>query len=433
MLLIGLCYAETTPMLPLAGGEVAYAYGAFGTAKAFVVGSCLAFGYISISGFEAISVGRVLGFMIPSLDSGVLYEFAGSPVYATHLAIAIGCTALITWLHYRGVELAAAFQRWLIVAFAIVCAVFVVAGFVVGNGDNIGSLFPENAGSGGIAGGILVVLVTVPFWFVGFDTVPQTAEEAHVSVKPRQLAKIIVASIVAATVFYVLIVASVAMVVPREVLEGASLPAAHAFEAAFGSPLIARLVLIAAVLGLLTSWNGFFLAGSRVVFALGRGRIISGRLGETHPVHGTPHRAILLTGALTLLAPLLGRDALLAIVNAGSFFIAVAFLGVALSVIHLRRTRPDLARPFRLPGGPAIPIAAAFGSAGILAAMVIPGSPAALSWPTEILILAAFAACGLAFWVGARGVRSQTSEKERAFLIMERFAPPVSKTNERAI
>lgn len=207
-------------------------------------------------------------------------------------------------------------------------------------------------------------------------------------------------------------------------LAGAELPAAHAFEAAFRSPLAARAVLVAAVLGLLTSWNGFFLAGSRVIFALGRGRIISPWFGETHPLFGTPHRAVLLTGALTLLAPLLGRDSLLAIVNAGSFFIAVAFLGVSLAVIRLRREHGELDRPFRLRGGLLIPRLAVVGSAGIIAALLFPGSPAALAWPTEILILLVFSDVGLAFWFGGGRSRRATEESTRAFLILERFALP---------
>lgn len=430
MLLIGLCYAEATPMLPVAGGEVAYAYQAFGTFKAFVIGWCLAFGYISISGFEAISIGKVLGYMLPAMDRGLLYAIGGSPVYGPHLLLAVGSTVLITGMHYRGVAQAAAFQRWLIIGFALTCAVFIVAGIVVGSWDNVSPLVPADGSAAGVFQGFLVVLVTVPFWFVGFDTIPQAAEEASSAVQPRQLAVLIVASIVAAVFFYVLVVVSVAMVVPRSVLAGSALPAAHAFEAAFGSPLVANAVLVAAILGLLTSWNGFFLAGSRVVFALARGRIISGWFGETHPRFGTPHRAVLLTGALTLFAPLLGRDALLSIVNAGSFFIAVAFLGVALSIIRLRRDRPDLARPFRLPGGALVPVLAVVGSAGILAAMVIPGSPAALAWPTEILILLAVGLTGLGFWIGGARGRQTTSEGTRAFLILERFARRAEPTGE---
>jgi amino acid transporter len=54
--------------LPVAGGEVAYAYAAYGTGKAYLIGWFLAFGYMAVSAFEAISVGRVAAFLMPSLD-----------------------------------------------------------------------------------------------------------------------------------------------------------------------------------------------------------------------------------------------------------------------------------------------------------------------------------------------------------------------------
>jgi basic amino acid/polyamine antiporter, APA family len=65
MLAIGLCYAEVTSALPLSGGEVAYAYKAYGTSKAFIVGWFLVFGYLSVSAFEAISISKVISYLIP--------------------------------------------------------------------------------------------------------------------------------------------------------------------------------------------------------------------------------------------------------------------------------------------------------------------------------------------------------------------------------
>ena len=85
-----------------------------------------------------------------------------------------------------------------------------------------------------------------------------------------------------------------------------------------------------------------------------------------------------------MLAPALGRDALLALVNAGSFCIALAFFGVSFSLLRLRRDFPDYPRPFKLWGGRVIPYIAAFGSLVMIAAMVIPSSPAALSWPVSL-------------------------------------------------
>lgn len=428
MLCIGLCYAELTPMLPVAGGEVAYAYKAFGTFKAFLVGWALAFGYVSISGFEAISIGRVLSFLLPSIDRWPLYEFAGSTVYASHLFLAFLCTAAITWINWIGARSAARLQVWMTILFVAATLIFVAAGFGTGTAENVMPLFASGDAELGVLAGLLAVMVTIPFWFVGFDTIPQAAEEASVAVAPRMLAKLIVGSIVAAVVFYVLLILSVSMLGPWQELASADLPAAHAFEAAFESHWLRDLVLIAALLGLFTSWNGFFLAGSRVIFALGRGRIIPTGFGETHARHGTPHRAILLTGGLTLLAPLLGRDALLALVNAGSFCIAMAFFGVSLSLLRLRKDYPEIERPFRLRAAPLVAGAAAAGSLLMLAAMLVPGSPAALSWPREHIVLIVMLGVGSLLWVSAAGVREGIGEEARAALILDEKdqANPVS-------
>jgi len=417
MLCIGLCYAELTPMLPVAGGEVAYAYKAFGSFKAYVVGWALAFGYVSISGFEAISIGRVLSFLFPAIDRWPLYELDGSTIYASHVLLGLLCTGLITWVNWTGARAAGRLQVWLTTAFVLVTLIFVVAGIGSGSTENLKPLWVPSA-SGSLLPGLLAVLVTIPFWFVGFDTIPQGAEEASANVPPRTLALLIVGSIVAATAFYVLIIVSVSMVGPWTELVNADLPAARAFEHAFTNPWMSKLVLIAALLGLFTSWNGFFLAGSRVIFALGRGRIIPPAFGSAHPVHGTPHWAILLVGVLTALAPLLGRDALLALVNAGSFCIALAFLGVTLSLRRLRRTHPDMARPYRLAGGPLIPAIAALGALAMLAAMLVPGSPAALSWPGEYLILLVMFGLGGALWLAAGRTRAEVTEQQREYLIL---------------
>ena len=418
MLCIGLCYAELTPMLPVAGGEVAYAYKAFGSFKAFLVGWALALGYVSISGFEAVSIGRVLSFLLPGIDRWPMYEFAGSTVFASHVLLGLVCTAGITWVNWIGARSAARLQIWLTIAFVSVTLAFVVVGLTQGTTENLQPLFVVEPGVS-VWAGLLAVVVTIPFWFVGFDTIPQGAEEASLEVAPRALAWLIIGSILSATAFYVLVILSVSMVGPWSSIVNADLPAARAFEHAFSTPWLRDLVLVAALLGLFTSWNGFFLAGSRVVFALGRGRLIPASFGATHPLHGTPHRAVLLVGGLTMLAPLLGRQALLPLVNAGSFFIASAFLGVSLSLIRLRRDFPDLPRPYRLAGGNVVPVLAAAGSLMMLAAMVIPGSPAALSWPEDVSVLLTMIALGGGLWVAAGKARQSISEQERTRLILD--------------
>ena len=416
MLLVGLCYAELTPMLPVAGGEVAYAYAASGTGRAFAVGWFLAFGYLSVSAFEAISVGRVLSYLVPAIDRWPLYAIGGEPVYGAHLLLGVALTGLLTWINYRGVSAAASLQTWLTGIFIALTLLFVGAGLALGDLNNVRPWLAPGAGFSGFLG----VLVTIPFWFVGFDTIPQAAEEAEASIPPRRLGLLILLSIASAAAFYVVLVLSVSMTGPWQSLVAAEMPTAAAFESALGAPWLARAVLVSALIGLLTSWNGFFLAGSRVLFALGRGGIVAAALGRTHPRFGAPSSAVLLSGAVTLLGAFLGRGALLAFVNVGSFCIAIAFLGVALSTLRLRRSRPDLPRPYRPPGGDWPPRLAAVGAAFILACMVVPASPAALAWPAEWLILGGFLAAGAVAWRLGAASRAAMPESERNSLILGR-------------
>lgn len=393
MALIGLCYAELCAAIPVAGGEVAYAYAAYGTGKAYLIGWFLAFGYMAVSAFEAISVGFVAAYLLPGLEVVPLYSLGGATVYLPQLLLAIVCTGGITWINYRGVQGAARLQVVLTVAFVMVALSFVCAGLVRGELDAIEPLFAK-PDTGGALVGILTVLVTAPFWFVGFDTIPQGAEEASGKVPPRMLGVLILAAILGAVVFYILLITAVAATGPWQELIAAKLPAAAAFENALGSPVLGKLVLIAALLGLFTSWNGFFLAGSRVLFALGRGHIAPAALGRAHSRHGTPGNAVLLTGAITLAGALLGRGAMVAFIDVGSFCIAVAFFGVAFSAMKLRRLRPDLDRPYRMPFGRIVPWLSCLGAGAITLAMLVPGSPVMLVWPLEWLLLGAVLVLG---------------------------------------
>jgi amino acid transporter len=402
-------------MLPVAGGEVAYSYLAFGTGKAFLVGWFLAFGYLSVSAFEAISVGRVLGYLVPGLDMWPLYEISGETVYGSHLALATLTTGAITWINFRGVSGAARLQTGLTIAFVAVILVLVGAGLTGGSAANTQPWF-AGAGRTGILAGMATVFVTAPFWFVGFDTIPQGAEEARVSVSPRALALLILLSIIGATIFYCALIWSVARSGPWQEIAAADMPAATAFNLLTDSPWLANLVLVAALLGLLTSWNGFFLAGSRVLFALGRGHIVPPALGGTHLRFGTPAPAVLVTGALTLAGACLGRGAMVAFIDVGSFCIALAFLGVTFSVARLRRDYPQLERPYRMPFGRLVPVCAGLGAGLILVVMIVPGSGAALVWPLEwILLLAVVALGALAWWLGAAGRRTldEAGRRER--------------------
>ena len=204
-------------------------------------------------------------------------------------------------------------------------------------------------------------------------------------------------------------------------LVGTELLTAKAFELAFGSQIVVDGILVAIIIGLLTSWNGFFLAGSRVLFAMGRGRIITPALGKSHAKFGTPYNAVLFSGIITIVASFLGRGAMVAFVDVGSFCIAAAFLGVSFSFLKLRKSFPKQHRPYIAPGGKITGYISVVGSVLILLAISLPGSPAALVWPLEWLILIALSILGIVFWAVSKKSRQATTQDERDYLILEKF------------
>ncbi|MEM7475145.1 MAG: APC family permease [Planctomycetota bacterium] len=413
MIVIGMCYAEAMKLLPVTGGEVAYAYKAYGTDKAFVIGWCLAIGYLSVSAFEAVSVGIVLSYLI-QVDAWPLYEFNGSTVYGSHLLLAFVFTAFITGINLRGVGIATTIQTGLTGLLILFAAAFVIAGFSQGDVANLTPAFGPTE-SWTAMGGMLAVFVTVPFWYVGFDTIPQAAEERAEGFPAHALGRMLVLAIVGSTVFYGLVFMSVGMATKWSSVIDMPLPTAAAFEAAFGSSFWARVVLTVGLIGLLTSWNGFFLSASRVLFALGRGHILHPAFGRTHPKYGTPTTAIWFSAAFTFIGAFLGKAAVLILVNVGSMCITIAFLGVASSLRKIRKDTQVTTFGYQH----VLPIAAALGSLFILGAMLIPGSPAMLPWPTEWIVLVVVAVIGYILWKTAAPIRDALPDADRSELILD--------------
>jgi APA family basic amino acid/polyamine antiporter len=421
ILVIGFCYAEVTAALPLSGGEVAYAYKAYGPSKSFIIGWFLTFGYLSVSAFEAVSINKVLSYLIPSIDFLPIYSVNGSPVYLLHIVISAFFVILISAINYTGVKNSARFQVGLTILFVLLTFVFVITGLVMGEWKNLEPMF-SGASNDSIASGIAMVLVTVPFWFVGFDTIPQAAEEADTTISFKTIGLLILVSIVAAIFFYVLLILSTAIAAPWTEILGEKLPTASAFQRATDSSFLVNIILITALVGLLTSWNGFFLAGSRVLFALGRGKIIAPAFGKSHPKFQTPYYSILFSGIITFIASLMGQGAMTAFVNVGSLCIVIAFFGVSFSFLSLRKKFPEMHRPFYAPGGNVLGVFAIASTFFMLVAMIYPNSPAALAWPLEWGIFSVFTLLGLIFWRLSAKTRNAVSKKERDFLILEKYA-----------
>ena len=418
VVLIGLCYAEMASMFPVSGGEVAYTYEAFGTGTSFITGWLLGFIYTAVTSWEGIAVGVLAQNLFPWIAGPRLYSVFGTPVHAGPLALGLVSMAFFTTLNYRGVRGATRVQDALTYSFLAMCALFIGAGFIFGDVANLSPVFVRTEG-GSILPGVIAAFITAPFFLAGFDVIPQVMEERTAGTSPRGAARMIVIALVAAGVFYVLVILSAAMVTPwRHLLDFEDLPAARAFAEAFSSPLLSRAILLAAFIGILTTFNAVFMGASRVIFALSRAYMIPTGLAVVHPRFDSPSTAVLFVGGLGTLGVILGEGAIGPMVNVATICFGIAFGLVSLGVIRLRRSRPEATRPYKVPGGVVTAGAAVAASAlFVYLAATDPYEPGG-GIPLEWLLLAVALILGGGFWVAGKKPRAAITEEERRRLIL---------------
>lgn len=386
MLVIGLTYAELASALPFAGGEHIYSHRALGTGASFICTWAIILGYVSVATFEAVALPTVLDSLIPGLDKVFLWQVAGWNVYLTWVLTGVTGTVVITILNIRGVRMAAIVQSAVVLVILIAGILFVSGALLAGDAINMQPLIKEGVS------GITLVLVMVPFLFVGFDTIPQAAEEIDLPFK--DIGSVLMVSVLMAIAWYSLIVLGVGLVLDQAALGSAgdvvTAEAGARIYGEFGSTIL----LLAGLAGIITSWNAFIIGGSRAIYALAQSGLLPSFLGTLHPQYRTPRNAILLIGALSAIGPFFGRPVLEWLVNAGGLGIVVAYAMVALSFLVLRRKEPNLDRPYKVPFGYMVGSTALILSIG-LGILYLPGSPSALQWPEEWLIVITWSVLGI--------------------------------------
>lgn len=371
--IVGLTYAELSSALPYAGGEHVYSERALGTHASFICTWAIILGYMSVIAFEAVALPTVMSSLVPGLDIGYLWTVAGWEVHATWVGVGIIGAVVMTILNILGVKIVAIVQTTVVMAILVVGFFFVTGSGVTGSISNLDPLFV-----GGI-NGVAIVLVMVPFMFVGFDIIPQAAEE--IDLPFRDIGTALIISVLMAIAWYALIILGVGLLMNGEALATADLVTAEANGLIYGD-LGETILLVTGLAGIITSWNALIVGASRAIYAMAKAGMLPAPLAEIHPRYHTPKNAILLIGVLSVISPFFGRPALVWLVNAGGLGIVVAYAFVALSFLALRKNEPELERPYQAPGGSSTGYLALLLSIGI-GALYFPGSPSALVWPHE--------------------------------------------------
>ena len=395
IVLVGLTYSELASAMPQVGGEHVYSYRALGHFASFLCTWAIVLGYLSVVAFEAVALPTVVEHLFPGYAVGHLWTLAGWDVKATWVAVGVAGSVVMMAINYVGVRTAALVQKVVTLLILAVGVMFITGALFEGSSASLTPLFNTEEG---VLGGITMVLIMVPFLFVGFDVIPQAAEE--IDLPFREIGRVLMLSVVLAVFWYAFIVLGTALMLPKAELENSSLAVPDAMGAVFNTPWAANLMVLAGIAGILTSWNAFYVGGSRAIYALAHCGMLPAFLAKLHPRHKTPVNAILLMGALSSLAPLLGRQAMVWLVVAGGLGIVIAYLFVSISFLVLRRKEPELERPFKVSHPRLVGWLAVVLSLGLIG-LYLPGSPSALS-PIEWGLFAGWMGAGLGLYLWSR-------------------------------
>ena len=398
---VGLTYAELTAAMPQCGGEHVFSHRAMGPIGSFICTWAIVLGYVSVACFEACALPTIVTYIYPDFLKGYLYTVAGFDVYASWLAVAVLVAIFITYINIKGVKTAAILQTVLTVIIGAVGILLVVASGFNGDVANLdGQLFSSD---NGIFGSMFKVALVTPFFFIGFDVIPQAAEEINVDLK--KIGRILILSIVMAVAFYALIVMSVGYMMSSSEIETSiatsGLVTADAMAKAFNNTMMAKVLIIGGMCGIVTSWNSFLMGGSRALYSMAESYMIPKLFSKLHPKFKTPINALYLVGTLTVLAPFAGRKMLVWIVDAGNFGCCVAYCLVAVSFLIIRKKEPELARPYKVPAYKFVGTMAVLMSGFMVICYMIPASGSALVWQ-EWLIAGGWCLLGVVFFVASK-------------------------------
>ncbi len=333
LLPVGWVYGRLVKAIPDAAGEVAYTARVFPRGVSYATGWAMMLVYFVVCPYEAVAIGRIAGYLAPTLNTYELYRIGSSSVYLPHLLLGLVLTAVFVMLNCRGVALSARFLRWTTFAVLILVAAFAAGGVSHGSLANFQPAFSHTP-----ALSILLVWQIVPYFLTGFDSVGKCAEEAHPNFKGESFSTAVMLSILVGFAFYAVVIASVAYAAPWQSLTHERFATAVAFERAFGSRWITRVIMATALISLLKIFNANLLTASRLLFGLSRRHLVNANLARVHPRYQTPSLAIICVGVAIALALFMGDAILVPISEVGSAVGAVGWMAACAAYYKLSPT-----------------------------------------------------------------------------------------------
>ena len=366
--LAALCYAEFASTVPVAGSAYTFSYASLGELVAWVIGWDL---ILELAlGASTVAVGWSSYFA--DVTKGIGITIPGFAYGEGHNLVAAAIVLILTAVLCVGIKISSQVNFvFVVIKVSIVLLVIIVGLFFIkmsnyspfvppsgspsaGRAEATPSLLQDLGLSPGAFGvsGIFTGAALVFFAYIGFDIVATAAEETKNPQRDMPIG--IFASLGICTVLYVAVSLVVTGMVKYTDIK-VNAPLAEAFRSV-GHPGFATVISMGALVGLTTVMMVLMLGQSRVFFAMSRDQLLPKTFAKVSPRFGTPLRTTMLTGVVVAtIATFVPLTELAELVNIGTL---LAFVLVAIGIVVLRRTRPELKRAFRCPGVPVVPVLA---------------------------------------------------------------------------
>jgi APA family basic amino acid/polyamine antiporter len=402
-----LCYAEFAAMVPVAGSAYTYAYATLGELAAWIIGWDLVLEYAVGSATVAHGwshyfqnfIGQ-FGMQLPKALQNAPFDY--DPKIGEFVLTGCVCdfpaifaAAFATVILVKGIQESARFNNAMVIVKLAIVVFVIVAGIPHINPDNwkpfapygltgislFGHTIAGQSGAGGEPLGMIAGAATIFFAYIGFDSVSTHAEEAK---NPQRDVPIgILASLLICTALYIAVSAVITGMVPYDKID-IDAPIPHAF-ASVGMPWAQFLISAGALAGITSVLLVLMLSQPRVMLAMARDGLVPREFfSAVHEKFRTPWKSSILTGFfVAMLGGFLPLRVLAELVNIGTL---LAFVIVCAAVLILRKTHPELHRPFRCPMVPAVPIMGI-----LLCALLMFSLPAENWWRLLIWLALGFA------------------------------------------
>jgi APA family basic amino acid/polyamine antiporter len=343
-----LSYAELASSIPVAGSAYTYSYATMGELVAWIIGWDLILEYgVSVAGVAVGWGGNVNAFLDAAFGWTMPDAISKSPSDGGVFNLpAVFIVLAITFLLVRGVRESARANLVMVGIKLVVLTFFIVISFVNFSSKNLHPFMPHGFHSVTAAAAIIF------FAYIGFDAVSTGSEEARNPAKDLPFA--VIGSLLVCTVFYVLTAIGALGIATPDQMKGSDAPLATALNEGAGISWAAWILALGALIAITSVVLVIFYGQTRIFFAMARDGLLPARMADVSPRFGTPAKLTVGLGILiAILAAFVPLGTIVELVNIGTLF---AFVLVNIGVIVLRRTRPDMPRPYRVPFSPVFPL-----------------------------------------------------------------------------